>query len=111
MTRRPPTITERLTACECCNYPISQRHHLLDVAHYGEHEYTKQLCANCHELFHLIYKAITIYSMPTNKLTNKIVARRSIKIVDDMLHNKEYAIRMSYLFECANYIKQLEKNI
>lgn len=49
---------DRLIPCSCCGYPISQRHHLLQVHEYGENNHTKQLCANCHELYHLIYSAV-----------------------------------------------------
>lgn len=55
--RRPPRIQERLTPCECCGYKLSQRHHLLEVADWGENTATVQLCANCHELYHLLYGA------------------------------------------------------
>ena len=51
--RRRPTRVQRLTPCECCGYPVSQRHHLLEVADYGENDVTTQLCACCHELYHL----------------------------------------------------------
>lgn len=52
--RRRPTLQERLTPCACCRYPLSQRHHLLEVARHGENPATVQLCANCHEVYHLI---------------------------------------------------------
>jgi hypothetical protein len=54
--RRKARSSERRTPCECCGFPLSQRHHLLPVACYGESEHTIQLCANCHELFHLIFR-------------------------------------------------------
>jgi hypothetical protein len=52
--RRQPTFEERLTPCRCCNYPLTQRHHLdgfIDGKEFGD---TIQLCANCHDLFHII---------------------------------------------------------
>lgn len=52
--RRKARLKERLVPCECCGYPISQRHHILPVAEYGESDWTVQLCANCHELLHII---------------------------------------------------------
>ena len=52
--RYKSTLKQRMTPCNCCGYPISQRHHLFEVAHYGESDFTRQLCANCHELYHLI---------------------------------------------------------
>ena len=54
MTRRSPTLEERSTPCSCCNYPISQRHHLLDYAWYEENNFTWPLCGSCHDLYHLI---------------------------------------------------------
>lgn len=57
MNRRKPTLEERLTSCQCCNHPISQRHHLLEVSRYGESKYTYQLCPNCHEIYHIIEAA------------------------------------------------------
>jgi hypothetical protein len=37
---------------------LSQRHHLLPFSLYGETECTFQLCASCHDLFHLIEKSV-----------------------------------------------------
>lgn len=51
--RKRATIKERLTPCGCCGHPLSQRHHLLEIAVWGENEATVQLCGNCHELYHL----------------------------------------------------------
>ena len=59
MKRRKAKTHERTTPCQCCGYPISQRHHLLEFAEFGETKYTRQFCANCHELFHIIDRAIT----------------------------------------------------
>lgn len=57
--RRRAKLWERLSPCNCCGYPISQRHHLITVAEYrGENNYTRQLCANCHELYHICERAI-----------------------------------------------------
>ena len=52
--------TERATPCEICNYPISQRHHLMPICEYGENEYCLNLCANCHELYHIIDNALSL---------------------------------------------------
>jgi hypothetical protein len=52
--RQRPKLYERTRACECCKYPITQRHHLFAVAEFGESYITVQLCANCHELYHLL---------------------------------------------------------
>ncbi|MFN8529975.1 MAG: hypothetical protein U0670_15345 [Anaerolineae bacterium] len=56
--RRRPTYKERITACSACGYPSSHRHHLWDIAMHGENKVTIQLCANCHELHHLLYNAL-----------------------------------------------------
>lgn len=56
--RRKPTLKERLTPCVVCEYPISHRHHLSDMVHFGENDDTVQLCANCHELYHIMYDCI-----------------------------------------------------
>ncbi len=53
--RKRATKKERLTPCQVCLWPLSQRHHLLPIAEYGENDTTVQLCANCHEIYHLIY--------------------------------------------------------
>ena len=53
-TRRRTTLNERYTPCNCCNYPISHRHHLFEVAIYGESNFTRPLCPNCHELYHIV---------------------------------------------------------
>lgn len=55
--RRKTKTRERRQPCRLCFYPLSQRHHLLEVAHHGENGCTVQLCANCHELFHIAHGA------------------------------------------------------
>lgn len=55
--RRRTTEDERLTPCACCGYPLAQRHHALPVATFGDNEVSTPLCANCHELVHLIEEA------------------------------------------------------
>lgn len=52
--RRKITKKERLSPCTVCGYGISQRHHLLEVSFWEENNATVQLCANCHELYHLM---------------------------------------------------------
>ncbi len=52
--RKQASLANRLTPCECCKHPISQRHHLVRFAKRGENEYTTQLCANCHEVYHIM---------------------------------------------------------
>lgn len=72
--RRTAKLNERLQGCECCNYPISQRHHMLDVALFGENDYTRQLCANCHELYHIIFKCFTMHESGFNDPNNRAAA-------------------------------------
>lgn len=55
--RRRTTLSERLDPCSCCGYPLSQRHHGLPVAIYGESDPGTALCANCHELVHIVEQA------------------------------------------------------
>lgn len=52
--RRKIGIDERLTPCQFCGHPISQKHHALPVSIFGENKFTLQLCANCHELYHIV---------------------------------------------------------
>jgi hypothetical protein len=35
---------------------LSQRHHFFGVAFHGENQATIQLCATCHELYHIIHR-------------------------------------------------------
>lgn len=52
--RRRPTLKERMTPCIICLHPLSQRHHLLSFSIHGENAIgTIQLCANCHDMYHL----------------------------------------------------------
>jgi len=52
--RRAPTLKERLTPCITCGHPLSQKHHLLSFSIHGDEGVgTIQLCANCHDLYHL----------------------------------------------------------
>lgn len=52
--RRSTRLAERLTPCFCCGHAISQRHHLLPAARFGEEGSTVNLCANCHEAYHIL---------------------------------------------------------
>jgi ribosomal protein L37E len=66
--RRRPTYEERITECSACGYPTSHRHHLWDIATHGENKVTIQLCANCHELQHLMYNALVKRTEYSQKL-------------------------------------------
>lgn len=52
--RKHPTIADRRKPCEWCNHPLSQRHHLLPFKTYGENHMILHLCANCHEIYHVM---------------------------------------------------------
>lgn len=73
MRRRRATDQERMTPCTACGYPISQRHHLWDIAMHGENMVTVQLCANCHELHHLMYNALARNTDYSRKLVRHIL--------------------------------------
>ncbi len=66
--RRRASFRERISPCSACGYPSSQRHHLWDVATHGENRVTIQLCANCHELQHLMYNALVKDSEHSRKI-------------------------------------------
>lgn len=97
--RRAVRDSEKLTPCECCHYPISQRHHLLNYAYHGENEHTMQLCANCHELYHLLYNKYVAGSK-TIKLGKVINAlgindKRIMFLFETVMKVKEFEIQMS----------------
>jgi len=71
--RRRPSYRERTTACAACGYPASHRHHIYDLATHGEHSQTVQLCANCHELQHLLYNTLINDSDYSQKLVNHMM--------------------------------------
>jgi 5-methylcytosine-specific restriction endonuclease McrA len=76
--RRRPTFRERVTACAACGYPVSHRHHAFDLATHGEHSFTVQLCANCHELQHLLYNALVNDSDYSRRLVNHVMYSEDI---------------------------------
>ena len=57
-TRKASTLEERLTPCEICGFPLTHRHHVLMFNDWGENPHTMQLCASCHELFHIAVGAL-----------------------------------------------------
>lgn len=68
LRRRSIKRGERLTKCQFCDYPFSQRHHALPISVYGENNCTLQLCANCHELYHIVERAFLFKSKSSAKL-------------------------------------------
>ena len=76
--RKKATLAERLTPCAVCAYPITERHHFLPVSIYGENASTTQLCANCHEAFHIFERAYAELKMgkrDTQPINTMIVLR------------------------------------
>lgn len=61
----------RTTPCQFCEYPITQRHHALSFANFGENPFTLQLCANCHEFYHLVEAFV---EAPTTHCKNTLSA-------------------------------------
>jgi hypothetical protein len=80
MRRRRPSDKERMTPCSACGYPISQRHHLWDIATHGENAVTVQLCPNCHELHHLMYNALARDSDYSRKLVQHVLFSGKISV-------------------------------
>lgn len=58
LPRRKTTFKERTTPCKCCGFPLSQRHHLWEVEYFGENNGFVALCGSCHDLYHVLFKAI-----------------------------------------------------
>lgn len=79
--RRRPSFRERTSACAACGYPASHRHHIYDLATHGEHTQTVQLCANCHELQHLLYNVLVNESDYSQKLVNHMMVTGKIASV------------------------------
>jgi hypothetical protein len=75
--RRKPSRQARLTPCECCGFPLSQRHHLAPFAENGETDQTMQLCANCHELYHLIYRVYVEKSEASVQLLGQLLIKNA----------------------------------
>ena len=53
----PNKTRERMSPCCVCGYPVSESHHMAEQSRYGKNDITIRLCANCHELFHLLKSA------------------------------------------------------
>ncbi len=98
--RKKTSLKNRLTPCQCCSYPISQTHHLLDIATYGDNNFTYQLCANCHELYHLIEQvSITgdTFEAPrtrSGKLFKHILKTWDADYINIMVKIRQYGIEI-----------------
>jgi hypothetical protein len=102
--RRSVKKKERLSDCECCGYPLSHRHHLFPVCKYGENEETIQLCANCHELWHILYSAHVFYEK--NPTATKKIARVAASRLYSFI-----AFREKTKFEITSRIKFLQESV
>ena len=103
--RRKTKLWERLTPCNCCGYPISQRHHLLTIAEYGrESNYTRLLCANCHELYHICEKAIAdiLRAGPDEQAKTRSTFSMNVLIN----HHPEGQARVYYMFDLIKLVNQ-----
>lgn len=100
--RRDKTpLAERLLPCQCCNYPLSQRHHLLEVSQYGENRARVQLCANCHEFYHIAYKMCVL------KSKSKTVKRAFLAIHKHL----EWNAQMTFILGLIEYVQELKDDI
>lgn len=54
--RKRQTISTRILPCECCKFPITHRHHLIEFSKYGE-GITVSLCGSCHDIYHIFQNA------------------------------------------------------
>lgn len=70
--RRKATIRDRLCPCECCGFPVSQRHHILPAHRYGEQGATVQFCATCHDAVHIYMQAFLDLGRTPEKPTRSI---------------------------------------
>lgn len=70
--RRSPTLSERLTPCECCGHPLSHRHHQLPIEYYHDRDEVAYLCANCHEIFHLMERVIRDNAVHPGRATRNV---------------------------------------
>jgi hypothetical protein len=46
----------RITHCICCDYPVTEKHHLLEQKKWQQTDSDNivNLCPNCHQLYHLL---------------------------------------------------------
>jgi ribosomal protein L37E len=72
--RRRSKPGERVLPCSACGYPSSHRHHLWAIETHGENAVTIQLCANCHELNHLMYNALVRESDYSRDIVRHVMA-------------------------------------
>ncbi len=73
--RRRATREERLMPCECCNFPLSHRHHLLRHADFGENDSVASLCGTCHDIFHVMQSAYIKNSKEGKQLCGNLLLK------------------------------------
>lgn len=82
----------RTEPCQFCGYPISQIHHALPFHIYGENLCTLNLCANCHELYHIVERT---YLNPDSS------SRKLVKAFTMKYGSEDNRIKMVYHFMAA----------
>lgn len=90
------TTKRRHAPCEFCGYPITETHHPYKRSLFGKNKYTIQLCANCHEYYHLA-EAMTHGSATAEAAINHMLDC-----------NSEYFGKI--LIACLHYINQVKEN-
>lgn len=97
--RKRVSLKERTTPCECCGFPLSQRHHLLAVAEFGDTDATAQLCANCHDLYHIIERSILHLAKHGNDegYHNKLIYHVMGQFGDHPLWQNVYTLALSQM--------------
>lgn len=95
--RRKATWKERVTPCNWCGHPVTVRHHFEPVKDRGENHYgTMQLCANCHELYHMAYdyvthdntRGATIFMLLQMANWNLRLLRHAKEVIEAVLNNR-----------------------
>src|SRR5438552_1530941 len=99
-TRRATTRDERLTPCECCGFPLSHRHHMLDVASHGENDCTAQLCGTCHDLFHVMENSYSFGNRKARRLVDELVLLLGRK--NQRLQRVQSLVMEAKKLRCAN---------
>lgn len=57
VSRKKATFEARTTPCVACDFPLSHQHHYAPIGEFGQNDKTVSLCANCHEIYHIVYNA------------------------------------------------------
>lgn len=96
--RKRVSTAHRCTPCQWCNFPLSQKHHFLPVHIYGENDVTVQICANCHDIYHVVDRAV-------HKQTKNNMMRLGVLI--ERFGKEDFRIKTS--FRWVIYLDKLEK--